>query len=237
MDSLFGIFAIGLQPTGDKDPFALRRASLGIIRTLVENKLDIDLLSQIEQAAKNYPNDLFVKSDSAKFDSAVLLKFINERFKGYLLDQAISADVFDSVAALKLANPYEIYLRVQAVNHFKALAEAKSLAAANKRISNILKKNKLESGASVDSQLLVEESEKSLNQSISAMEQPLAQLLSDRNYTEYLVSLSNLHQKIDDFFDNVMVLCDDEKLKNNRIALVSSIHALFIKIADLSLLQ
>jgi len=232
LDSLFGIFAIGMQPTGDKDPFALRRASLGILRTIIENKLDIDLSTLLDEVSQAYPETI-----SSQADIPVLLKFIEDRYKGYLLDRDISADVFDSVSAIKVNNPYDFYLRVQAVKHFAELPEAKSLAAANKRISNILKKNKLQSNLSIDSDLFAEDSERSLFDSITAIETQLNDLLKQRDYTQYLIVLSGLHQQIDEFFDNVMVLCDDENLKNNRIALVSSIHSLFIKIADLSLLQ
>lgn len=232
LDSLFGIFAIGLQPTGDKDPFALRRASLGVLRTIVENKLDIDLLTVIQEVSAVYP-----ENTSSQADIPVLLKFIEDRYKGYLLDRNIPVAVFDSICAIKINNPYDFYLRVQAVNHFADLPEAKSLAAANKRISNILKKNKLQSSLAINSDLFVEDSERSLFESIKGIEEQLNNLFKQRDYTQYLVVLSGLHQQIDDFFDNVMVLCEDENLKNNRIALVSSIHGLFIKIADLSLLQ
>jgi len=232
LDSLFGIFAIGMQPTGDKDPFALRRASLGILRTIVENKLDLDLSDLLTEVSSVYPEKI-----SSQADISLLLKFIEDRFKGYLSDRDIAVDIFDSVSAIKVNNPYDFYLRVQAVKHFAGLTEAKSLAAANKRISNILKKNQLQSNVSINSDLFVEDSESSLFVSITAIEAQLDELLKERDYNQYLIVLSGLHQQIDEFFDNVMVLCDDENLKNNRIALVSSIHSLFIKIADLSLLQ
>ncbi|MFK5985718.1 MAG: glycine--tRNA ligase subunit beta [Pseudomonadota bacterium] len=232
IDSLFGIFAIGLIPTGDKDPFALRRASLGILRTIVENKLDIDLSKLIDQAANNYPVSI-----SKLADKNLLLKFIDDRFKGYLRDRGVSYDVFDSVAVLNISQPYDQFLRIQAVKHFASLPEAKSLAAANKRISNILKKNKLQSDISINSSLFVEESEKTLFSAISSIQDQLDGFIKDKDYTQYLVVSSSLHETIDLFFDNVMVLCDDIKLKNNRIALVKSVHNLFIQIADLSLLQ
>ncbi|MFK5892300.1 MAG: glycine--tRNA ligase subunit beta [Pseudomonadota bacterium] len=232
IDSLFGIFSIGLQPTGDKDPFALRRASLGILRTIVENKLDINLVNLIQEVSIVFPDNI-----SNQADISVLIKFIDDRFKGYLFDRGITNDIFDSVCAIKIHNPYDFYLRVQAVNNFASLPEAKSLAAANKRISNILKKNKLQSGFVIDSQLFIEDSEQALFNSISTLKEQLNNLYQQRDYTQYLVLLSGLHKNIDQFFDNVMVLCEDEALKNNRIALVYSVRNLFIKIADLSLLQ
>jgi glycyl-tRNA synthetase beta chain len=232
IDSLFGIFSIGMQPTGDKDPFALRRASLGILRTLVENKLDIDLSDLLQHVAIIYPDTI-----SNQSDTPLLLKFIDDRFKGYLLDRDITNDIFDSVCAVNIHNPYDFYLRVHAVNHFVQLPEAKSLAAANKRISNILKKNNIKSSLSINTSIFVEDSERALFNSMNALEEQLEKLYEHRDYTQYLVLLSGLHNAIDDFFDNVMVIADDESLKNNRIALVYSVHNLFLKIADLSLLQ
>ncbi len=232
MDSLFGIFAIGLIPTGDKDPFALRRASLGILRTIVENKLDIDLSALIKEASDNFPNEI-----SEQSNPLILIKFINDRFKGYLKEKGIPVDVFDSVLALNITQPYDFYLRVKAVKHFVDLPESSSLAAANKRISNILKKNKLPTALGVNSNLLIEASEKALFDSINSIKIELAGILQKKEYTQYLVLLSSLHKNIDDFFDNVMVLSDDESLKNNRLALVNSVHSLFLEISDLSLLQ
>ncbi len=232
IDTLMGIFALGQIPSGDKDPFALRRAALGLLRTIIENKLVLDIPALLQQSAT-----LFAEEVDAASACEPVYKFMLDRLKGYFADQGISSDVFDAVIALTPPQPYDIASRIAAVNQFKQLDAAESLAAANKRIANILKKLRGESPTEVDSSLLVEAAEKQLAEQLKAVTRKVAPLLADSLYTQALTELAELREVVDTFFDDVMVMSEDEALKNNRIALLSSLQGLFIQVADLSQLQ
>lgn len=232
LDTLLGIFAIGQKPTGEKDPFALRRASLGVLRILIERELTLDLREVLGFAAE-------ALGDTADTSIAIdeVLDFMLERLRVYYLNQDISADVYDAVAALKPTTPVDFDRRVFAVNSFRQLTEADSLAAANKRIGNILKKIESARPAEVDKKLLTEPAESELYSQLLAIEDIVTPLFEEGDYKQALQHLAGLRDAVDTFFDKVMVMVDDETLKNNRIALLAQLHDLFMKAADLSRLQ
>ncbi len=232
IDTLMGIFALGQIPSGDKDPFALRRAALGLLRTIIEHKLVLNIPQILTQSASLFPEAI-----QAEKACDPVYKFMLDRLKGYFTDQGISSDVFDSVIALTPAEPYNFACRIHAVNQFKQLEAAESLAAANKRIANILKKLKGTLPTEIDSSLLVEQAEKNLAEQLTSVSARVKPLLEQSLYTEALSELSALREVVDEFFDGVMVMADNEALKNNRIALLGQLHGQFMQVADLSLLQ
>ena len=229
LDTLMGIFAIDMKPTGSKDPFSLRRAALGAQRIIIEGKLDLNLKALLEQAAKGL-------SDKVDASNAVddTFKFIMERLTAYYKDQGIDAETVASVASLRPTHPLDFDHRVKAVAEFKALPQAESLAAANKRISNILKKVEGKISDTVDESLFQEPQEKALYQSVQTQQQKVDPLFAKGDYSSALTSLAGLKDDVDAFFDGVMVMADDEALKNNRLALLSQLRNLFLNIADLS---
>ncbi len=232
LDTLLGIFAIGQKPTGEKDPFALRRATLGVLRIMIEKNIDLDLHELLTVAA-------VALGDKADGKAAVddVVKFMLERLKAYFADQKISADVFDAVFACYPTRPVDFARRIEAVNVFKAMPEAESLAAANKRIRNILKKVEGSVANNVNESLLQENAEKELFNQVSSLSAEVKALFADGDYQSALTKLSSLKNPVDQFFDDVMVMADDEALKNNRIALLKQISDLFLQAADLSRLQ
>lgn len=232
LDTLLGIFAIGQIPTGDKDPFALRRAGLGVLRILIEKQLDLDLRDLLQQAAKN-----FDKSIKAVTTIDALIAFILERLRAYYRDQKIRPDVLDAVTSNHPTRPLDIEQRLKAVNHFRQLEEAKSLAAANKRIGNILKKIDGKLPDKINSKLLQDSAEIQLFEKLTGLQQQVTEQVNNGEYQKALSQLASLRQPVDNFFDSVMVMVDDDKLRNNRIALLNNLHQLFLKIADISKLQ
>ena len=232
LDTLLGIFAIGQKPTGEKDPFALRRAALGTLRILIECELDLDLTDLLGYAAQAYGKQL-----DAKKAIDDVIAFMLERLKVYYTNQQISVDVYDAVMTLKPTRPMDFNKRIHAVNDFRKLDEAESLAAANKRIGNILKKVKGNVPATIDEKLLLESEEKNLNEKLQSMSEKVLPIFDAGNYSEALKQLAALRDPIDAFFESVMVMADDEALKNNRLAMLNQLHNLFMKAADLSRLQ
>jgi len=232
LDTLLGIFAIGQKPTGEKDPFALRRAALGALRILIECKLDLDLRSLLLHAADGFADQV----DGKKAIDDVI-GFMIDRLKVYYTSQNISVDVYDAVQALKPTRPIDFDRRIHAVNEFRKLDEAESLAAANKRIGNILRKVKGDVPNLIRIDLLEESAEKHLNEQLQKMLSDVTPQLEAGEYANALKQLAGLRDPIDAFFDQVMVMADDEALKHNRIALLNQLHGLFIKAADLSRLQ
>jgi len=232
LDTLVGIFAIGQTPSGDKDPFALRRAALGVLRIIIENNLDIDLLFLIKQAAAQHNQNINAHAaETAVFD------FMLDRLHAYYIDKGIRPDVLDAVLSTKPTKPLNINNRLYAVNEFRLLDEAESLAAANKRIGNILKKVEGNISNTVDESLLEENAEKELYKLLNTLDQKVQEFIDQANYKKALSELAALRKNIDQFFDDVMVMADDIKLKNNRIALLNILHGLFLQIADISRLQ
>lgn len=231
VDTLSGIFAIGQLPTGVKDPFGLRRAALGLIRIIVEKQLDIDVHALIDTAFAMQP----VKADDELKQK--LWTYVTDRLKGYYLDQGISHGVFDAVASVSGGNLVDIHSRIRAVDEFSNHEAAASLAAGNKRISNILKKQENISSIEVDSSLLSEAQEQALASRVAEVSAEVAPAMNKRDYSECLSVLAGLKEDIDNFFEHVMVMTDDASVKNNRIALLAKTNKLFTQIADISLLQ
>ncbi len=239
IDTITGIFAVGLIPTGDKDPYALRRAALGVLRILIENKININLS---ELVAFSYgKNDkqihqLFVKTGQ-NLNNALntVTSFIMERLKGYCLDKGFTTDEFEAVLAVSPAEPLDFMQRLQAVKAFRQLPEAESLAAANKRILNILKKS--ESPAAQTVGKLVESVEIELLELAQKSAADIQPLLEKRDYQATLNRLAELKQPVDAFFDGVMVNCEDLELRANRLALLNLLSEQFLTCADISKLQ
>ena len=232
LDTLLGIFSIGQKTTGEKDPFALRRAALGVLRILIECKLDLDLRDLLGFCAE----ELASVSD-AKTAVDDVITFMLERLRVYYTSQKIGIDTYDAVAALRPTRPIDFDRRMHAVNSFRKMAEAESLAAANKRISNILKKVDGNISLDIQNQYLQEDAEKNLHAAVQSLAKKVTPLFAQGDYQHALQQLAELREPVDAFFDQVMVMADDEKLKNNRLALLQQLSALFLKAADLSRLQ
>ena len=234
IDTLVGIFALGQQPTGDRDPFALRRAALGVLRILVEEKLPLTLAALIDASATTY------RRQDITVDAAVaedLYVFFIDRLRGYCLDQGIGADVFAAVRACKPLAPADFVTRLQAVTAFRQRPEAAGLAAANKRIRNLLRKSGVAAPLLIEEALFVEGAEKNLYEVMSQLTADVAPMLAAGRYREALARLAQLHEPVDVFFEHVMVMVEDDALRANRLALLQALSALFLEVADISLLQ
>lgn len=231
LDTISGIFGIGQQPTGSKDPFALRRASIAVLRILVEKNLALDL-RELLTFAKSQHSNLTVGDELVE----QVLGYMLDRFRAFYEDANIPAEVFQAVTAKQLSQPLDINQRVLAVNEFSKLPQAQALAAANKRVSNILSKQNASSNAVIHSDLLKEEAEINLARAISAKAELVTPLFDKREYTKALAALADLQQPVDAFFDSVMVMCEDAALQQNRLALLQQLRGLFLEVADISYL-
>lgn len=232
LDTIVGIFSIGKGPTGEKDPFGLRRSALGVLRILLEKQLDVDLAHLVDFAAGQY--QAFLKD--ANVDRDAILTFILERLRRWNTDQGLDVKIFNAVMANKPTHPLDLQKRIQAVASFVSLSEAESLIAANKRVSNILKKQNIIEIPKFDSQLLNVKEEVALANAVSTKQTEIKPFYAQRDYQQALQTLSELQAPVDAFFDNVLVMDEDEATKNNRIALLGQLRGLFLDIADLSLL-
>jgi glycyl-tRNA synthetase beta chain len=232
LDTLCGIFSAGLIPTGDKDPYALRRATIGILRIILEKQLNLDLIELIEKSC-----NLFSHEFDHEKTQAHLLTFCLERLKGLFLEEGFSADELDAVLSVHPTRPLDFEERLQAVKSFRSLPEATSLAAANKRIRNILRKAGTLSQQVVDTKQLIETAEKELWEQTNIASEAIAPLLAQHNYNDALKRLALLRETTDQFFDQVMVMADDDVIRNNRLTLLSMTGNLFLSIADISKLQ
>ncbi len=231
LDSLVGLFGINQPPTGTKDPFALRRASLGVLRIIVEEKLDLDLVDLIAWSLEQYQG---LENTNVQND---LLNYMLERFRAWYQDENVSAEVFLAVNARRPTRPVDFDQRIKAVSNFMSLDAASALSAANKRVSNILAKNKAVLADSVDQSKLLESAEKDLAAQVESLAKTVTPLFDQGNYQAALTELSSLQKVVDQFFEDVMVMADDEALKNNRLALLSQLRELFLRVADISLLS
>ena len=229
LETLVGLFSIGEKPTGDKDPFALRRQALGIIRMLIENKLPLPF----EQLIQDVLSALDNQSDSAATVAAIK-EFCFDRLSVNLRENGATAQEVDAVLSLQPALLSEIPQRLSAVRTFAELAEAPALAAANKRVSNILKKAEDEVQAAVNTSLLQESAEIALNAALGTVKPEADKLFENGDYTASLKTLAALKAPVDDFFDNVMVNADDPALKANRLGLLATLHQAMNRVADLS---
>ena len=230
LDTLVGIFGIGQPPSGSKDPFALRRASLAVLRIMVEKNLDLDLRNCLELAAAQFPEDTLAEGTTGQ-----VLVYMIERFRAWFEEEHIAAEVFRAVSARNLSRPLDIQRRVHAVDAFTRLPQAAALAAANKRVSNIL--DKLEEGhqfGEVSADLLHEVQEKALAEQLQALAHTSGEHLARDEYTQALACLADLRDTVDSFFDSVMVNADDSALRHNRLNLLKKLRDLFLQVADIS---
>ena len=235
LDTLAGVFTIGKKPSGNRDPFGLRRAALGIIRLCIECELDLDLKAMIAKALELQPAG---KGDSDELHEELYV-FITERLRRYFLDRdpGLDTETFDAVMARRPSSLIDFERRLLAVQAFLELDEAQSLASANKRIANILRQAGELSGAEINETLLGDDAEIDLFAALGSASEAVRPLLDERQYTEALRQLAGLRQPVDRFFDDVMVMVDDEATKNNRLALLSELRALFLDVADISRLS
>ncbi len=236
LDTVVGVFGIGQAPTGDKDPFALRRAALGVVRIMIERGLALDLHALIATAFDSY------RTQSARIDSGAELKeqtyaFIMERLRSYYQESGIGSEVFEAVFSRRPARPLDFDARIRAVQAFRALPEAASLAAANKRIANILRKIDEPVPDGVDDALLREPAERELAAAVRILKEQLMPLIAAGDYAAVLGRLAGLRAVVDAYFDTVMVMCDDAPLRRNRLALLRDLQQLFLNVADLSALS
>lgn len=229
LDTVCGIFAIGQAPTGSKDPFALRRASLGVLRTLIEGEMDLDLAELVALAAAAQPLE-----KPAKDFQKLALTYITDRLEGYYREAGVALHCLTAVLHGGHSNPLDIDRRVKAVANFAQLPESAALAAANKRVANILAKQPPSDAVEVDTALLSEVAEQQLAQQLQTLQPQLSELLAERNYQQALVALAALQRPVDQFFDQVMVNCEELAVRNNRLALLAKLRRQFLSIADIS---
>ncbi len=232
LDTLVGIYGIGLVPTGEKDPYGLRRQALGVVRILAEKKLPLDVVESMQLARGHFPPDVLAESVAQDLHG-----FMLERLRPYLRDQDFAADEIDAVLSLGPRRLDQVVPRLQALQAFRRLPEAAALAAANKRIRNILRQAGGAPGTHFDAALLRDDAERRLADAVRALQGEIAPLLASFRYTEALKRLATLRGAVDSFFDQVMVMVEDEALRRNRLALLNALAELFLHVADISRLQ
>lgn len=230
-DTLTGIFGIGQAPKGSADPFALRRAALGALRIIVEKNLPLDLEDLVKKSAALFGDKLTNKNVVAD-----VVDFMLGRFRAWYQDEGIAVDVIQAVLARRPTRPADFDARVRAVSHFCTLDSAEALAAANKRVSNILAKADAAIGE-INLTACVEPAEKALAEAVLALRTEVKPLIAKGDYTTVLDKLANLRAPVDNFFDNVMVNAEDPALRQNRLAILNTLQDLFLQVADISVLQ
>nr|WP_297400828.1 glycine--tRNA ligase subunit beta [uncultured Marinobacter sp.] len=231
IDSLVGLFGINQPPSGTRDPFGLRRASLGVLRIIIERELPLDLQTLCEWAEEEHT------SITEPNVADTVVDYMLERFRAHYEEQGISAEVYLAVHARRPTRPLDFDRRVKAVEAFRQLPEAQALAGANKRVSNILTKQGGDRiGETVDPSLLQDNAEKALAEQVDQQAEQVVPLFENGNYASALSSLASLRAPVDNFFDEVMVMADDEAVRNNRLALLNRLRNLFLRVADISLL-
>ena len=231
LDTLVGIFGIGMLPTGSKDPYALRRAALGVLRILIDKKLDLDLTQAVVFAVGQFGT----KVKQAGLAEQVL-EFVFDRLRARYEDEGVDVSVYLSVRALQPGSALDFDQRVQAVQAFRKLPEADALAAVNKRVSNLLSKADNLGTAEVDPSLFADAKEFSLNSAIAKAENAVKPLIAERDYAQALARLASLREPVDAFFEAVMINADDASVRKNRYAMLARLRGLFINIADISVL-
>ena len=232
MDTLAGIFGIGQHPKGDKDPFALRRAALGVLRIIVEKNLNLDLQTLTEEAVRLYGEKL---TNANVVDDVV--DFMLGRFRAWYQDEGYAVDIIQAVLARRPTRPADFDARVKAVSHFRTLDEAAALAAANKRVSNILAKSDETLNDAIRASVLKEDAEIRLATQLVVLHDKLKTVFAEGRYQEALSELAALREPVDQFFESVMVNVDDKEVRINRLTLLSELRELFLQVADISLLQ
>ena len=235
VDTLVGIFAIGQKPTGDKDPFGLRRAAIGILRILREQQLALPLQTLLEHAATLLSATVPAAASPELLES--VHGYLLDRLRGIYADEGVATDLFQAVAAVNPATLSDFDTRIAAVIAFRQLPEAAALAAANKRIRNLLKKSAGALPTRVEPALFAEAAEHELFAQLQASQSKILPLLARRDYQDVLVGLAALREPTDRYFDDVMVMTEDERLRNNRLALLAELSNLFLEVADISALQ
>lgn len=230
-DTLTGIFGIGQAPKGSADPFALRRAALGALRIIVEKNLPLDLEDLVKKSAALFGDKLTNQNVVAD-----VVDFMLGRFRAWYQDEGIAVDVIQAVLARRPTRPADFDARVRAVSHFRTLDSAEALAAANKRVSNILAKADAAIGE-INLTACVEPAEKALAEAVLALRTEVQPLIAQGDYTSVLDKLANLRAPVDSFFDNVMVNAEDPVLRQNRLAILNTLQGLFLQVADISVLQ
>ena len=230
-DTLTGIFGIGQAPKGSADPFALRRAALGALRIIVEKNLPLDLEDLVKKSAALFGDKL--TNQNVVTD---VVDFMLSRFRAWYQDEGIAVDVIQAVLARRPTRPADFDARVRAVSHFRTLDSAEALAAANKRVSNILAKADAAIGE-INLTACVEPAEKALAEAVLALRTEVQPLIAKGDYTAVLDKLANLRAPVDSFFDNVMVNAEDPVLRQNRLAILNTLQGLFLQVADISVLQ
>ena len=230
-DTLTGIFGIGQAPKGSADPFALRRAALGALRIIVEKNLPLDLEDLVKKSAALFGDKLTNQNVVAD-----VVDFMLGRFRAWYQDEGIAVDVIQAVLARRPTRPADFDARVRAVSHFRTLDSAEALAAANKRVSNILAKADAAIGE-INLTACVEPAEKALAEAVLALRTEVQPLIAKGDYTAVLDKLANLRAPVDSFFDNVMVNAEDPALRQNRLAILNTLQGLFLQVADISVLQ
>ena len=235
VDALAGVFSLGKKPSGNRDPFGLRRAALGVVRILIERGIDIDLKGLIACAVAEQPEGKIAADELA----ADLYGFITDRLRRYFLDRdtGLATETFDAVMSRKPASLVDFDRRLAAVQTFRRLEQAESLAAANKRIANILRQAGNPTGLRVVEKQLELDAEKALYSALSSAREKVEPLLTERRYARVLNELADLRDPVDRFFDDVMVMAEDETLRNNRLAILGELRALFLDVADISRLS
>ncbi|NIG79615.1 glycine--tRNA ligase subunit beta [Klebsiella sp. Ap-873] len=232
MDTLAGIFGIGQHPKGDKDPFALRRAALGVLRIIVEKNLPLDLQTLTEEAVRLYGSKL---TNTNVVDEVI--DFMLGRFRTWYQEEGHAVDTIQAVLARRPTKPADFDARMKAVSHFRTLEAAASLAAANKRVSNILAKSDEVLNDTVQATVLKEAEEIRLATNVVVLRDKLQPYFAEGRYQEALEELANLREPVDEFFDKVMVNAEDKDLRINRLTLLTKLRELFLQVADISLLQ
>ena len=229
LDTITGIFGIGQVPTGDKDPFELRRAALGMVRIMIEKQLDLDLYQLIQSSLELHES---VQTTDTLMDE--IYDFIMGRLRAYYAEQGVSAEQFEAVRACRPAQPIDFAKRIEAVQQFSQMPSAESLSAANKRIANILKKNTDTLPETVNPALFEEAAEKNLWTALEGLQTTVQQQIANRDYVAAIGALATIRDSVDAFFDDVMVMADKVEVRLNRLALLNKIYQLFLQVADVS---
>jgi len=237
LDTLVGIFAIDQAPTGSKDPFSLRRSAIGILRILIEKQLPINLVALVEQAIKGYSTSEGSKIAKMGDTFTQVMAFLNSRYRAMYTEQGVSVDTIQAVQAINPHMPLDFDQRIRAVQTFSELPQAEKLADSNKRVANILAKSEVSVADTVDEALLSEPAEQALYQAVQQAQTAVKPLLETADYTQVLQTLVSLDAPLTQFFADVMVNSEDAALKNNRLALLKQVRALFLTVADISELQ
>lgn len=237
LDTLVGIFAIDQAPTGSKDPFSLRRSAIGILRILIEKQLPINLVALVEQAIKGYSTSEGSKIAKMGDTFTQVMAFLNSRYRAMYTEQGVSVDTIQAVQAINPHMPLDFDQRIRAVQTFSELPQAEKLADSNKRVANILAKSEVSVADTVDEALLSEPAEQALYQAVQQAQTAVKPLLETADYTQVLQTLVSLDAPLSEFFADVMVNSEDAALKNNRLALLKQVRALFLTVADISELQ